>query len=494
MTDDLDERLAARFARQDDPALHPAGSFAAVRARAAQAAQRRTRRRRLLALGVAVLVALAAVPAIAVSRSLVELVFGKPVDSGLNEYIGLLLRSRPGASFSTPPRYVAGVRTARGLVLLWAARREDGTRCTGLEAAFGDPDIVRMKLEDRTVADNGMTCGGGISRIDSSDAGLTTGQGLGSAHVFYGQVPARVHAVRVTFEDGRTRTLIPEHGWVIVAFERATERVGHRPLLEQALDARGNPLATVRLDPWEYGGKEPPPPPLDGPGSTLLLTVATTAATVQLRLSAPGRGWERQQCWGIVRDHRSTPVECGYPAGVDPRLPPPTTNNNLFLYGPSFGGIGFGFDIAIATRIDGAWLVAADGSVTPGSVARLSFLGQRANARRRRHAQRPSRAHRHRHDPRPPHRRRPARGRPPQPAGQRRDGALLPRGPVRRSPSDDAGLPSAHRRRTPGCDRRLAVGRIRRGSPGPAAPSCAGFPEPSAPGTSPPHDRSPPHR
>jgi hypothetical protein len=375
MTDDLDERLAARFARQDDPALHAGAAFAAVRARAAHIEQRRTRRRRLIALGVAVLVALAAVPAIAVSRTLVELVFGKPVDAGLNQYIGLVLRSRPGSSFSTPPRYVAGVRTARGLVLLWAARRDDGTQCTGLEAAFGDPDIVRMKLRGRTIADNGMACGGGVSRLDSSDAGLTTGQELGSAHVFYGQVPARVRTVRMTFEDGGTRTLTPDHGWVIVAFEHAAEQVGHRPILEQALDARGHPLTTVRLNPWDYGGREPPPPPLDGPGSTLLATVTTPSGTSQLRLSPPGRGWQRRQCWGIVLNHRSTPVDCGYPAGLDPRVPPPTTNN-LFLYGPRFGGFGFGFDIAIATRIDRAWLVAADGSVGPGRVVRLSLAGQ----------------------------------------------------------------------------------------------------------------------
>jgi hypothetical protein len=322
-----------------------------------------------------VLVALAAVPAIAVSRTLVELVFGKPVDAGLNEYIGAVLRARPGSSFSTPPRYVAGVRTTRGLVLLWAARRDDGTQCTGLEAAFGDPDIVRMKLRGRTIADNGMSCGGGVSRVDASDAGLTTGQALGSAHVFYGQVPARVHGVHVTFEDGRTRTLTAEHGWMIVAFEGATERVGHRPILEQAIDAAGHPLATVRLNPWDYGGHEPPPPPLEGPGSTLLTAIATPSGTAELRLSAPGRGWVRAQCWGIVLDHRSARVECAYPAGFDPRVAPPSTNN-LYLYGPRFGGHGFGLVIAIATRIERAWLVAADHSVRPGRVVRLALAGQ----------------------------------------------------------------------------------------------------------------------
>jgi hypothetical protein len=371
MTDDLDDRLAARFAHQDDSGLHPGVPFAGVRTRAAAIEQRRKRRRRLIVAGVAVLAALAAVPAVAVSRTLVELVFGKPVDSGLNEYIGLVLRSRPGSSFSTPPRSVAGVRSGRGLVLLWAARRDDGTQCTGLEAAFGDPDIVRMKLRGRTIADNGMTCGGGLSRLDSSDAWLTTGQALGSAHVFYGQVPARVRTVRVTFEDGRTRILTAEHGWVIVAFERATERAGHRPVLERALDARGHALASVRLNPWDYGGTEPPPPPLDGQGSTLLTTVTTPSGTAQLRLSAPGRGWQRRQCWGIVLDHRSTPAACSYPAGFDPRVGPPSTNN-LYLFGARLRGL----VVAVATRIDQVWLVAADRSVRRGRFVRFSLARQ----------------------------------------------------------------------------------------------------------------------
>jgi hypothetical protein len=181
--------------------------------------------------------------------------------------------------------------------------------------------------------------------------------------------------VRVTFEDGRTRTLTPAHGWVIVAFERASERVGHRPMLEQALDARGHPLATVRLDPWDYGGTEPPPPPLDGPGSTLLTTVTTPAGTAQLRLSAAGRGWQRRQCWGIIFDHRSTPVDCGYPAAFDPPQGAPSTNN-LYLVGPRFGGVRFGFDIAFATRIDRAWLVSADGSVRRGRVVRTTLAGR----------------------------------------------------------------------------------------------------------------------
>ena len=60
------------------------------------------------------------------------------------------------------------------------------------------------ELAGRTIADNGITCGGGPEPHRPGNAGLTNGQGLGSVHVEYGQVPARVHAVRVTFEDGRT--------------------------------------------------------------------------------------------------------------------------------------------------------------------------------------------------------------------------------------------------------------------------------------------------
>ena len=70
-------------------------------------------------------------------------------------------------------------------------------------------------------------------------------------------------------------------------------------------------------------------------------------------------------------NHRSTRVLCSYPAGFDPRISPPSTNN-LFLYGPRIRG----FAIAIATRIDQVWLVAADRSVRPGRVVRLSLAGQ----------------------------------------------------------------------------------------------------------------------
>jgi hypothetical protein len=85
-----------------------------------------------------------------------------------------------------------------------------------------------------------------------------------------------------------------------------------------------------------------------------------------LRLSAPGRGWQRRQCWGLVLHRRSTPVLCNYPAAVDPSARPRFTNN-LFLFGPRFPGV----VIAIATRIDHAWLVAADHSVRPGRIVRL---------------------------------------------------------------------------------------------------------------------------
>jgi hypothetical protein len=107
------------------------------------------------------------------------------------------------------------VRTARGLVLLWVARRGDGTQCTGVEAAFGDADIVRVKLAGRTIADNGITCGSRPGPVGPGNAGLTNGQGLGSVHVEYGQVPAIVRAVRVTFEDGLQQTATADRGWVI---------------------------------------------------------------------------------------------------------------------------------------------------------------------------------------------------------------------------------------------------------------------------------------
>ena len=163
MTGELDDRsLAARFARQDDAGLVPSAEFELVRSRATQL-ERRARRRRLTLLGAAVVAALVAVPAIAVSRTLVERFFGNPADAEPAR----LHRPRPPRTarlvVRDSPRYVAGVRTTRGLVLLWAARRDDGTQCTGVEAAFGDADIVRLKLAGRTIADNGITCGGGPS-------------------------------------------------------------------------------------------------------------------------------------------------------------------------------------------------------------------------------------------------------------------------------------------------------------------------------------------
>ena len=65
----------------------------------------------------------------------------------------------------------------------------------------------------------------------------------------------------------------PDHGWVIVAFKSEARRPGHRPILEQALDARDRPIATKRNNPWEYGGTEPALPPLEGPGSIQLAAV-----------------------------------------------------------------------------------------------------------------------------------------------------------------------------------------------------------------------------
>lgn len=324
--------------------------------------------RLLFAMLVAVVVAaFGALPANAISRTL-----GTAADPGLSAYIGQVLRVRPGASFVAPPRYVGGVRTPRGLVLLWAARRLDGTQCSGIEAAFGDPDIVRMNLAGRTIADNGIACGGGPIPLGAGNAGLTDGQGIGSLRVEYGQVPPRVHVVRVTFEDGRTQRATPDHGWVIVAFKSEARRPGHRPILEQALDARDRPIATKRINPWEYGGTEPALPPLEGPGSIQLAAVRTSSGIAQLRLSAPGRGWQRQQCWGAVIDGHSTSILCSYPASFDPRLPQPSTNN-LFLYGPRLPGIA----IAIATRADQAWLVAADHSVKSGRVVLLTLAGSR---------------------------------------------------------------------------------------------------------------------
>jgi hypothetical protein len=292
---------------------------------------------------------------------------GTPVDPGVRASIGLVLHVRPG-TFTTPPHYVAGVRTTRGLVLLWAGTRADGTQCTGIEAAFGDADVERVKLElaGRTITDNGITCGSARSPLGAGNVGLSNGQGLGSVHVEYGLVPARMHALRLTFEDGHAQTVGVDHGWLLVAFERASRRLGHRPLLEQALDARGHPIASKRLNPWDYGGREPPPPPLSGPGSSLLTTIATWSGPAELRLSAPGRGWQRRQCWGVVAGGRSTPVLCGYPAAFDSQLPHATTNN-LFRYGPRAHGL----VIALASRIDAAWLVGADHSVRPGGIVRF---------------------------------------------------------------------------------------------------------------------------
>jgi hypothetical protein len=323
---------------------------------------------RLLWILVAVVgVALVATPASALVRT-----SGSTADPGLSEYIGQVVRVRAGSSFVTPPRYVDGVRTSGGLVLLWAGRRDDGTQCSGIAAAFGDPDIVRMKLAGRTIADNGISCGGGPLPLGVGNAGLSQGQGLGGVRVEYGQVPTRVHAVRVTFEDGHTHSAIANRGWVIVAFEPSDRRAGHRPILEQALDAHERPIATKRLNPWEYGGTEPPLPRLDGQGSTLLASVRTSSGVAQLRLSAAGHGWQRQQCWGAIIARRSTPILCSYPASFDPATPPPSTNN-LFLYGPELPGM----VVAIATRADQAWLVAADHSVAPGLVVRLTLAGSR---------------------------------------------------------------------------------------------------------------------
>jgi hypothetical protein len=103
----------------------------------------------------------------------------------------------------------------------------------------------------------------------------------------------------------------------------------------------------------------------------LLTTVQTPSGPAQLRLSAPGRGWQREQCWGLILGRRATRVLCGYPAGFDPATRPST--NNLYLYGPRFPGLA----IAIATRIDQAWLVAADHSVRPGVLVRFTLARAR---------------------------------------------------------------------------------------------------------------------
>ena len=200
-------------------------------------------------------------------------------------------------------------------------------------------------------------------------------------HVEYGQVPARVHAVRVTFEDGRTQITAAVHGWVLVAFEQATRRPGHRPILEQALDARDHPIATKRLDPWDYGGTEPPLPALDGPGSTLLTTIGTPSGPAELRLSAPGRGWLRRQCWGVIARGRSTAVLCSYPAAFDPRVPPATTNN-LFRYGPRFAGL----VLAMATSDRRGLARQSRPRSRSGSRRAVHARALAAGARRRRHA------------------------------------------------------------------------------------------------------------
>ena len=157
---------------------------------------------------------------------------------------------------------------------------------------------------------------------------------------------------------------------MIVAFERGTRLPGRRPILEQALDAHDRPLATERLDPWDYG--EPSPRCRRSTGRLDAADdVPTPSGPAQLRLSAPGRGWQRQQCWGLLLERRSTPVLCGYPAAFDSHAPPPSTNN-LLLYGTRVPGI----VVAIATRIDEAWLVAADRSVRPGRIVRLTIAHQ----------------------------------------------------------------------------------------------------------------------
>ena len=335
-------------------------------ARALRADARRRRARRLKLLAAAVVATLVAVPAIALSRPFVERAFDGPADPAVRDYIGRVLGS--GTQFAEPPRYVGGARTSRGLVLVWAAGRgDDGGVCTGVEAAFGASDTIRMHLAGRSVADDGIACSGAPGQLGPQNAGLQYGQGLGSVRVAYGQVPARVQAVRVTFENGRTRTALAEHGWVVLAFEGGTKQ-GRRPILVQALDDYGRTLATEHLDPWDYGGREPPAPPLDGPGSALLASVAAPGGRADLRLSVPGSGWQARQCFGLVADGRSTDAECAYPAAADARPPGAT---NLYLAAPLRRGV----VIAVAARIDRAWLVTADGHVRKARTVRFRLAG-----------------------------------------------------------------------------------------------------------------------
>ena len=275
-----------------------------------------------------VVAAFGALPADAISRTL-----GTAADPGLSGYIGQVVRVRPGSSFVTPPPYVDGVRTSGGLVLLWAGRRLDGTQCSGIAAAFDDPDIVRHRSWPAGRSPT-TALPAAVDRFRSAPAmpGSRTA-GNGSLRVEYGQVPARVHVVRVTFEDGRTQRAI------------------------------------------SFSPPPPPPPPFFFfffLKKKQLAAVRTSSGIAQLRLSAPGRGWQRQQCWGAVIDGHSTPILCSYPASFAPGLPQPSTNN-LFLYGPRLPGIA----IAIATRADQAWLVAADHSVRSGRVVLLTLAGSR---------------------------------------------------------------------------------------------------------------------
>ena len=77
--------------------------LALVRSQVARLERQSKRRRRWAMLAAAVVALLIALPAIAVSRTLVEHWFGKPAQPGLRDYIGRVLHVLPGSSFTTGP-------------------------------------------------------------------------------------------------------------------------------------------------------------------------------------------------------------------------------------------------------------------------------------------------------------------------------------------------------------------------------------------------------
>jgi hypothetical protein len=300
----IDEQLEERFSRQEVP---PPAPFAAVRARAA--AIHRRRRRTLV--GAALIAVVAAIPVAAVAKDVVGDWLGKPVRPEIERGIGRLLDKPTRERFQHPPRYVAGVDTVDGPVLIWDGRTTEGRECAGIDA----PDDL---------SGGPLGCGDAVASgplFGPYDAGLGNfGAGTRQTILRFGRAAPRVDAVRVSFEDGHSRVIRPQRGWIITVFSGQDRIVGHRPLQAEALDTRGRVLATQALNPWSFGGDEPPPPVLlADPRSRLLERVRIPgAAPVDIWLTAPGDGWRRQQCFGAVVDGFTRFERCGYPADAAP--------------------------------------------------------------------------------------------------------------------------------------------------------------------------------